>query len=230
MIVFIAGMQRSGSTFAFNIARDVLLARGEVYHEASSKVMEELGRAGNAHHVILKAHELDDAGILLAQFGGMRVICTVRRPEDAVASWMEAFGDSAEDAIDAVRNWLRFYRQISSSALTVRYNTIDRYPFIAAWRIARYIFADATFAEAWRSSRRHAKAEVKKRTDTLDRVDEAVKDFGFTWYDSKTLYHRRHVSSLESRPAEQRLPADQIARIRSALAEDIEAAGLKSLM
>lgn len=43
-IVFIAGMPRSGSTFSFNVARDVLRARGSVYQEAPPNISQELAQ------------------------------------------------------------------------------------------------------------------------------------------------------------------------------------------
>lgn len=48
MIVFIVDMQQSGSTFAFNIVRDILLARGSLYQEASPRLVAELEKAGEA--------------------------------------------------------------------------------------------------------------------------------------------------------------------------------------
>ena len=62
--------------------------------------------------------------------------------------------------------------------------------------------------------------------DALPREGPNIKDLGQTWYDANTLFHRRHVSSLKSRSAEERLSLSQVVRIRAALAEDIAAAGL----
>jgi hypothetical protein len=228
MIAFIAGMPRSGSTFAFNVARDVLRARGHLLQKNSPNVLSELERAGNADHVLLKAHEIDEGGLCLARYGAMRLICTVRRPEDAVASWMELLGVSEEESIDVMRRWLLLYRQIRPFALTVNYGLIDEHPFRAAWRISRFLYPNAGVVEILQSAKRHAKAGVKKRTDALPREGDHIEDIGLTWYDTNTFFHRRHVSSLRSRPAEERMPAEQVARIRAALTDDIAAAGLSS--
>ncbi len=90
----------------------------------------------------------------------------------------------------------------------------------ASWR------REPTIIEAWRSSGRCSKAEVKKRADALPREGPNIKDIGLSWYDTNTFFHRRHVSSLKSRSAEERLSSNQVVRIRAALAEDIAAAGL----
>jgi hypothetical protein len=226
MIAFIAGMPRSGSTFAFNVARDVLRARGNLWQVNSPNVLAELARAENADHVLLKDHTMDDSGLCLARCGAMRLICTVRRPEDSVASWMELLGVSEEQSIDVMRRWLSLYRQIKPFALTVNYGLIDEHPFRAAWRISRFLYPSAGVVEILQSAKRHAKAKVKKSTDTLPREGDQIEDLGPTWYDTNTFFHRRHVSSLRSRPAEERMPAEQVARIRAALADDIAAAGL----
>jgi hypothetical protein len=230
MIVFIAGMPRSASTFSFNVAREALCARGRVHQENSRNVLAELARAGDTDHVLMKAHQLDDLSILLGRYGAMRVICTVRKPEDAVASWMQMFKTPEEEAIAGMRAWLRLYRELKPFALTVSYLKIDLHPVMAAWQIMRFLFPGATITEAWRSSRRYSKAEVKKRTDALvDRQAAAVKDVGVSWYDRNTFFHRRHVSSLKSRAAIERLPLDQVERIRTGLANEIAAAGLETL-
>jgi hypothetical protein len=116
MIVFIAGMPRSVSTFSFNIAREALSARGRLHQENSRNVLAELAQAGDVDHVLIKAHQLDGLSILLGRYGAMRVICTVRKPEDAVASWMQMFNASEEEAIAGMRAWLRLYQELKPFA------------------------------------------------------------------------------------------------------------------
>jgi hypothetical protein len=231
MIVFIAGMPRSGSTFSFNVARDVLQARGSVYQKAPPpNILQELARAGDTDHVLLKLHQIDETGVLLARYGAARVICTIRRPEDAVSSWMETFDCSEEDSISVVRDWLRLYVVLRPFALTISYRLLDIHPFIAARRIMRFLAPNVRLTEIWRSTRRHAKAEVKKYTDGLARDQKDVHDIGFSWYDSSTFFHRRHISSLKSRSALERLPPEQVQRIRAALAEEAAHARIDSLL
>jgi hypothetical protein len=231
MIVFIAGMPRSGSTFSFNVARDVLRARGPVYQEAPPpNILPELARAGNAEHLLLKVHQLDETGVSLARYGAVRVICTIRKPEDAVSSWMQTFDCCEEDSISVIRDWLRLYIMLQPFALTIGYRTVDHRPFTAARRIMRFLVPNVRLPEIWHSARRHAKSEVKKRTEALSRDRPDVRDIGFSWYDTHTFFHRRHVSSLQSRSALERLPFEQVERIRAALAEEIAAAGIEDLI
>lgn len=228
MIVFVAGMQRSGSTFAFNVARDVLLARGQVHQEVSGEVAATLARAGGARHVLMKTHAADALTLALARRGALRTILTVRRVEDAAASLINTFGSSEAETVEILRSWLALFAELRGTALVVPYAELDRRPLVAAWRIARYISADVSAIEVLRIARRHAKAVVKRRTDALERDGAGVRDVGFSYYDEATYLHRRHVSSLRSRPAEEHLPQDQVARISTALAPHIAAAGLSA--
>lgn len=227
MIVLLAGMPRSGSTFSFNVARELLLKRGSLYQEPHHDVLNVVCRSGRTDHVLIKCHNLDEPSLALARAGAMRIIITVRRVEDAVASWFEAFPAVPEAvAIQIMFDWLTMYRQLRSKALVVPYEQIDRRPLQAVWRIARAICPSARLTEILRISRRLNKAAVMARADALAVNDPNVFDGGFSYYDSATFFHRRHVSRLQSRTAEQRLSEEQLAMIRERLGDAIEAAGL----
>ncbi len=217
MIVFLAGMPRSGSTFSFNVVREVLQRRGSVYQEPTPDPAAALSHAGQADHVIIKAHTLDSLGLSLIRTGAARAICSVRRIEDAIASWMETFGFTEEELIEAMRAWIGLYQHLRSQALTVPYEVIDRRPWRAAWLIGRHISATVGPVESWTIAHRFTKTRVKRLAETLDRTGQGVRDIGFSWYDETTFFHRRHVASLDSRPAEQRLSGEQLMRIRLAL-------------
>lgn len=64
---------------------------------------------------------------------------------------------------------------------------IDRHPWLAAWRIARFLYPVG-----------------------LSVSDGGVVDIGFSHCDRQTFFHRRHVTALQSRPAEQVLSGREI--------------------
>ena len=228
MIVLVVGMQRSGSTFAFNVARDVWRARGRVYQEAWGEVdlAGVLARAGGAEHILLKTHTPGPEAVALARHGAVRAVCTTRRVEDAAASWIETFGWSEDETVACFKDWLAFYARFEGAGLLVPYEQLDRTPWRAAWRIARYLCPDAGAAEILRTARRYAKSRVKQLADRLQQGGEDTADMGFSYYHRDTFFHRRHVSSLRSRPAEERLAPDQLGRIRAQLAAPAAAANL----
>ena len=223
MIVLIAGMPRSGSTFSFNVAREVLSVRGSVYQEACDDVVGVVGRSGGAD----KNHNLGETSLALARAGAMRVIMTVRRVEDAMASWLDAFDTLPEPiALGVMHAWLCLFRQLKTKALVVPYEQIDLRPWLAVWRIASAICPRVYPSEVLRITLRLNKTAVKRKTDKLLRDDPGVFDAGWSFYDTQTFFHRRHVAHLQSRPAEQRLPPERLRMIRATLAGAIAAAGL----
>ena len=104
MIAIQAGMPRSGSTFAFNIVREAIRTCGTVYHEASNDLLGAIDRSNGADHVLLKTHALDAPSIELAKAGRVRIIMTVRRIEDAMASWLTAFEETGEEVASLHRH------------------------------------------------------------------------------------------------------------------------------
>jgi hypothetical protein len=226
MIVIQAGMPRSGSTFAFNIVREALRTCGTVYQESSEDLRGAIDRSNGADHVLLKTHALDGPSTELAKAGGARIIITVRRIEDAMASWLTAFEETGETmAIDVMRNWLCTYRNLHADALIVRYDEIDRLPWLAAWRMARTACPGIRPASVLRIARRYRKSIVKQRTDSMT-PGAHFEDIGFSFYDRETFFHRRHVSALKSRCAEEGISLERLADWRERLRYDIAAAGL----
>lgn len=62
MLVFIFEMPRSGSTFSFNIVREMLARGGGVHSAASVETHQIIGEA-SARHKIVKKNDLDALGI-----------------------------------------------------------------------------------------------------------------------------------------------------------------------
>jgi hypothetical protein len=226
MIVLLAGMPRSGSTFCFNIVREVLSRRGRIHQEPTSDVVGAVHRSKGADYVLVKTHDLDVASLALVP--SMRIIITIRRVEDAIASWHTTFDTVSEEASVAImRAWLRLYCQLRSRAVLVPYWQTDHLPWLAAWRIAHAVCPTVGLAEVVGIARRFRKADVKRKFERLSLGDSNVVDVGFSHFDSITFFHRRHVSAVKSRTAEQAISQERLSRVRAALATDIAATGLR---
>jgi hypothetical protein len=226
MIVFIAGMPRSGSTFSFNVAREVLRVRGKLHQEASDDVLGAVRRAGGARHVLVKAHWLDEASMQLAKAGAFKIIMTVRRLDDAVASWLDTFDTLPEPTIiAAMRRWLRMFQELQSRALVVAYEEIEENSRLAARRIARCLVPNVGAMEILRIAHRWRKARVKRLADAMV-PGAGVEDLGWSYYDNQTFFHRRHVSAISARAARERIAPERLARIRTSLMDDLATVGL----
>ena len=219
-------MPRSGSTFSFNVVREVLQVRGTLHQETCEDVLGAVNRAGKARHVLVKAHALDRASMDLAKAGAFRTVITVRRLEDAIASWLNAFDTLPEQTATAVmQGWLQMYHELRDHSLVVPYEEIDKTPRLAVRRIARGICADAGAVELFRIAHRWERARVKRRADQIMRGSQ-VEDLGWSYYDTETFLHRRHISEYTSLAAEERVAPERLARIRAALEEQLAAVGL----
>lgn len=216
MIVFISGMPRSGSTFSFNIVREILSARGVIYQEASSDLCQVLDNSKRSDHIIQKAHTACDRTTKLIQVGAIKSICTVRKPEAAIASCMEVFDLPVEEAIHHMQAWLNMYAKISEYSLIVPYEMINFKPAHAAWMIANYICPDVEVQEIRNITRKFSKKKVKEIA-SMKKDDEGVVDLGFSYYDRETFFHRRHVSDKHDSNAIDRIGLDAVTTIRNHL-------------
>jgi len=223
MQVAIAGMIRSGSTFSFNVVRETLSRRGQVKTHAANS-LDSLPRAGSPVHSILKSHAPDPACTNLIRKGTVRCICTYRKPEDAIASWMQTFDFTLDQSIADMRTWLEWHRGIAPQCLNLRFHELDRHPLLTILRIQGWLLGACVRAEAEEIERRYARAAVKERFDGLE-PDAGVVDIGFSYFDPVTLFHRRHIVAERSTAAVDTLHPDEIARIRRELASYLDAHG-----
>jgi len=216
MIVIIGGMHRSGSTFSFNITREILAKQGRVSVVTSDSLDLALASDDGAGNLIIKAHYPDSLMTSLINKKVFFCICTIRNPEDAVASWMRTFDRDFESSVTVIRNWLEWYRQVTNRVLRVDYETIDLYPLYAILKIQKYLLGRRNFIDAIKLWRKYNKKRLKKFCDDLEESDSTKKTV-FSYCDRETLLHRRHISSIKSRPAQADLTNEQILLIRERL-------------
>jgi hypothetical protein len=211
-------MPRSGSTFSFNIVRCLLEARGTVYQEPTGNILTAVERANGAAHLLCKGHGADEVTLKLAKLGAIKVVCTVRKPEDAIASWMRTFDFTLEQSLGVMENWLWMFNSIRAHALVLPFEEIDREPKSAAWKIARYVCNDVDELAVERIATEFTKAKVKDISEDVEARKGHIQDLGFSFYDKRTFFHRRHVSSVETVEAADRIGTEQVSAIRRALA------------
>lgn len=200
MLVLVCGMPRSGSTLSYNFVREALRRRGSVTEVSAFALSDALAGPG-ATHIVNKAHAVDDLTVNLIRCGAIRAVCTIRRPEDAVVSWHRTFGFSLEQSIDSMRWWFRLFQRIRDVALTIDFETIERYPALAAWRVGRYVTQDYGIMEALGVAAAYRKSRVRRMTDSMRATDPDVVDLGRTFHDRTTMFHRLHISSTTAKPA-----------------------------
>jgi hypothetical protein len=223
MIVLVAGMYRSGSTFAFNVIRETLETHGGVAAYAGDSLRPGMVAPGSTN-VILKSHAPDALCTDLVRVGAIRCVCTFRNPMEAIASARLAFGFSLDDSLELMRHWLAWHRSVAPHCLNIDYVDIDRRPLSVILRLQRWLVGATRPLLAWRLRRTYDKRRVKDRYDALPMTD-AVVDGGFTYYDRITFFHRRHVTSIQGIDAATVLSGEELHKIRTALADFLDSDG-----
>jgi hypothetical protein len=192
MLVSICGMPRSGSTFSFNIVREILSRRGTTHWEASDET-EVVLLASQDKNVIVKGHIPNQFGQRLLQTGAMKGVCTIRDPYDAIESWMDCFGFSLEESVAQFQNWAKVFNKVKEDTLVIRFTDIEERPATVIWRIARHLDIFLTPLEWIKIHRKYRKAASLALSKQISIDGEAVRDLGFSFYDTTTFFHRRHI-------------------------------------
>ena len=217
MIVFIAGMQRSGSTFCFNVVREILLEQnGSVYCTPSGDLAAAQAAAGDADHIVLKAHSASPDLIEAVKKGRVKSIVSIRRIEEAIASCVDIWGMPLEEVIINLKLWRDMYRAIGTSSLRIPFEAIDQRPGEVAKEVASFLSLHTDLTSI---AIKYGKTAVEAATRGMQRDQAGVRDVGFSYYDEQTLFHRRHVSSLAPRDVTKSLSASNLARVREEFAE-----------
>jgi hypothetical protein len=203
-LVVTAGRRGSGSTWVFNIVRELLIAtRGEanvlgVFAEHRGECPSAALMAGRA--VVIKSHSgtrLFDDALIAAQAD---YILSIRDPRDAAISVHQRFGYPIEAAVILVLNdCRRLARLVAQGYLTLRYEdrffdnpqTIEQ----IATRLGLTVSAPimATIAQ------RYTSAAIQSFVGTLANLPaERVQITGNDHYDRVTHIHRFHIGDMRS--------------------------------
>ena len=218
MIVVIGGMIRSGSTFSFNIVRELLDREGEVEFASDNSIEDSTLEHSSKKSFILKTHNPDFNVLKLIKEGVLPCICTIRSPEDAILSWMRAFNFPLEHGIAQLKSWFSWYTTVANNVLTIDYEIIENQPRLAIQLIIDYIGMKRDEVLIDMLEKEYDKLSIKTKFDDLTNNENTV-DIGFSYYDKETLFHRQHITSLNPKLAQIELEPSQIHMIRSELRE-----------
>lgn len=145
MIVIVSGMPRSGSTWSYNVCRQILDQAGMPLDPATGlygdggeidEVVERGPAPGAA--LLVKCHIPGRRTVAAMKAGRLRNIYTYRDPRDAVASLRRTFGTSFKNAVRVMHRWLRFIDDVADldGSLGIDYRQIETAPEGAITAIA----------------------------------------------------------------------------------------------
>lgn len=224
MIVTIGGMYRSGSTFTFNVVREILCEMGSTFTIPDNSLENALKLAVDSEHLIIKSHAPDQLITSLIAKKAILCICTYRKPEDAIASWLRVFGGTLDATITITKSWLEWHSKAFNTTLNIPYDLIEQDPLNAIYKIQQYLTGLENVDKASVLTEKYQKTALKEKFDLLQQTENTT-DLGFTYYDKETFFHRRHISSVKSISALEEFSQNEIAYIRDQLNEFVDIDG-----
>ena len=191
MVVVVAGMPRSGSTWSFNVARVALSSKGSALRlMAADSLPEDVGMfiGHHARHLILKSHFPDAPVLNLLKTVAAKGIATLRDSAEASRSWEKAF-PGGNCMISEWREWHAVQRKWF---LEIPFSEIGSWGGI--FKIQKHLTGKVSLWDAMQTYLLHSKWMVRQQTRRL-RAGGDVVDIGFTYYHKDTFYHRNHITS-----------------------------------
>lgn len=227
MLVVCTGMVRSGSTWSFNVVKQLLLRTGrQVRSGYADAVGDALLRYGEDDaHVVIKSHTPDRLSRALIKQGGCRTVYTYRQPLEVILSL------SPRDEIDGgfnrtaqtVKESLELMRfQVEAGGVRfVWYGDIVERGRDVVQAIADYLELvldpQAISEVADGLSRENVRRIIKQ----LDKSASQIKVGESNW-DGSTLFSSGHISDNPTDPATVFSRA-QVARIAAELGDHVDA-------
>ncbi len=216
--VLAAGMVGSGSTFLFNVIREILAADPRI--PAVATYSDEWNPLFLTHpHLVLKSHWGIRALTPLAESGVLLPVVSVRHPGDSVCSDMERFGFPFDFALKRVELSLQFCAALRRMEETVLYRYEDRFttsPRTTAG-LAQIFGIKLPAEQLAEIGRKYGADSVRNYAATLDRVPglmTSADNPDDAWCPT-TQIHRGHIGKQTSGrwrdlPPEQRHMIDTV--------------------
>ena len=203
MFVSCTGMARSGSTWSFNVCRELLEATGEpliagYYGEAEAldAFIESRGLEVFPGHVLLKLHQPAEQLLGMICEGRVRNVFTLRDPRDCVRSRMAFEGRPFEDALMGVAGNLIMYNLFVgvTDTLFVRYEEMTVDPATEVRRLAGHLGLAPDEGEVSRIVAATDLEAARRKVAGLDqRRDAGMMEIGGRRIDAETCLQMGHI-------------------------------------
>ena len=228
MIVLCTGMIRSGSTWSFNVCKNIMQRNGSLfseYNESVESIFKE--RGNNFDNILIKCHGADEFGRLLIKHSCVKLVYTYRQPMEAIISGMQVFDKSFEEQLGSIKKSLEFMLyQKKYGAHIIHYDEIANNSLDTIRKISDYLGYVLELDEVLLINSKLSKENLKKFTDQISKNDKNVIDAGYTFYDKDTLLHRKHIRGEKSKNWKDILTQKQIEFAISSLKPYVDDSGL----
>ena len=202
MLIFCTGMVRSGSTWAFNVVKDLLTCKSSSNYTNYSENIKDIidNQLTEYDNILIKCHQVDNFGRSIISHKCAKCIYTFRPPLEAITSFMQVFNKSFDEILEYIEILLSFMEfQSQYDVLWIEYNSIEENPELVIQKIADYIGVKATRNQINLINSKLSKENISKHAENLtlkkDEYSEFknIVDVGFSYYHKDTLIHRNHI-------------------------------------
>ena len=216
MIVFVAGMPRSGSMWTYNVTRELLLAADKtvlprdipsderaLIHEAFLSVPRD-----NVSYCI-KTH-----GTIDPDFPNLRIVCNYRDVRESMLSFMRFTHCDFEKGLKAAESMMAltdyYFERDSDHIMRLRYDRIGHEPEKVIEEIRGFLDLHVPVEEIVEIAERYSKNNIEKLIHSFDSIEtqshtlhpEVQPDFElipnsdgtFRLYHKKTAYQSNHIT------------------------------------
>ncbi|HLG89605.1 MAG TPA: hypothetical protein VKZ79_20685 [Alphaproteobacteria bacterium] len=225
--ILAASMVGSGSTFLYNVAREILESDPRLKTLATYSDEWNPRFDGN-HHLLLKSHWGVRALLPLAERGYLRPVITTRHPGDCVCSDMDRFGFSFNFALKRVDLSLKFVGPLRALPDTLPFRYEDRFTAgtITAESLTRLFGLKLDSSRLTNISRKYDAAATRAyaaKLESLPKLNRSPDNPDDVWCPI-TQIHRGHIGKLVSGRWRD-LPADHRRAIADLCGEEASAFG-----
>lgn len=221
-IVTCTGLPRSGSTWAYNVVRLMLLncfGRDEVhatYQEGPAGDQAIRDALVDERHTLLKLHYPEDGVMEAVQDGIVRNVYTRRHPLAALASFREKFGGRIADIANRLRTSLEAADEWSKQGdhtLFITFEDLVATPDQQLRRIAAFLELDIGQDVETSILEETSFDSVQRITKLLeaDKSSGKLQVAGDSFFDPETQYHLNHATRSTTRDWQAELSPDDVA-------------------
>ena len=197
--VLAAGMVGSGSTYLYNVIREILASDPRI--PAVAAYSDGWNPLFMTHRrLVLKSHCGIDTLVPLAERGVMLPVVSVRHPGDSVCSDMERFGFTFDIALKRVELSLKFCAALRPLPDTALYRYEDR--FAANPRtvpgLAQILGIKVPAERLTEIAGKYDAAAVRAYADALDNIPNLMRSPNGDAWCPTTQIHRGHIGKQAS--------------------------------
>ena len=205
MIVYCLGLHSSGSTWLYNVVRDIMAAAGLEPAAFRAEGFGQLidSRASTRRHAVLRGHNMNGFMLRMLNLAGAKAVLSFRDPRDAVGSFLQRFGSTGAQYVPVCVQTARNLASLLSASQQLEHLAFfyeDGYTARpeTVFALAAFIGVEVSEAALLEIFRKYRAESVKALVDSLAARPEDQKFITprGTSKDLHSSFHSTHISDM----------------------------------